>query len=228
MANYIKFRYTLEVGCPHHLKQLKAGLIQDYIDIITPVFMVIGYETKNKLGEETHPHIHIHFTTDKKVETIRKALTRKWKDEHETRTRAALYSLKQEDDVKDQDFFFRYPLKQGNNIFDKYNLYPPTFDKEIQIKCANEYYNTSVTINRAKMEKELNKTSTFDKLQEFLDPLELKTTNEVISKTYDFYLENKMAMNVNTIHGYCITYCCLNNLIEKSVILDKIKSLGIL
>ena len=84
-------------------------------------------------------------------------------------------------------------------------------------------------INRAKMEKELNKTSTFDKLQEFLDPLELKSTDEVISKAFDFYLENKMAINVkNTIHGYCVTYSCLNKLIEKSVILEKIKSLGIL
>lgn len=228
MVNFVKLRYTVPPDCPNFVNNLRKGNIKDYIDIIEPLVMVIGYETKNKLGEDTHPHIHIHFTTDKKVETIRKALQRKWKDEGETRTRAALYSLKQEEDVKDSDFFFRYPLKQGNNIFDSYNIYPDGFDKELQIKCAIEYYNTCVEVNRVKMEKELNKTSTFDKLQEYLDALEINNTDQVMSNAYDFYLENKMAMNVSTIHGYCVTYSCLKGLINKSVIIEKIKSLGIL
>lgn len=232
MVNYVKLRYTLDptTSFPgREIANLVKGTIQEYLDIIDPYVVVIGYETKNKLGEETHPHIHLHFTTDKATDTIRKALTRKWKNEGDERTRAALYSLKHEEDVKDEDFFFRYPLKQGGeNLFHKYNVYPIGFDVELQIKLANEFYNTSVTVNRNKMEKELSKTSTYDKLQEYLDPLELKTTHEVMSKTYDFYLENKMAMNVNTIHGYCVTYCCATGLIDKCVILEKIKSLGIL
>lgn len=228
MANYVKFRYTLEEGFPKHLI---PQLIKDFIEIITPAVLVVGYETKNKVGEQTHPHLHLHFTTDKKVESIRKALTRKWKDEGETRTRAALYSLKQEEDVKDVDFFFRYPLKQGNNDYDKFNVYPDGFDKDVQMKCAIEYYNTSVMINRQKMEKELNKTSTYDKLSEYLDSLALSvnlTSNLVIKFAVQFYIDNKMAISATTIHGYCVTYCVINGIIDKCVIYEKIKSLGIL
>lgn len=229
MADYVKFRYTLEEGFPKHLI---PQLIKDFIEIITPVFLVVGYETKNKVGEQTHPHLHLHFTTDKKVETIRKALTRKWKSEGETRTRAALYSLKYEEDVNDVDFFFRYPLKQGNNDYDKFNIYPDGFDKDVQIKCAIEYYNTSVTINRQKMEKELNKTSTYDKLEEYLNniasDLPYINSSNVIKLAVEFYIENKMAINAATIHGYCVTYCVTKGLIDKSVIYEKIKSLGIL
>lgn len=225
MANYIKFRYTFleEKGSPKLTKQLIRIYINDYLKIFDAKHLVVGFERKNNCGEETHPHIHIHFTTEKKIETIRKALTRKWKDEGEERTRASLYCLKQEDDVIDKNRFFRYPLKQGSQDFMEVNEYPEDFDVSIERVLAMEHWNTSVEVNRQKLETVLSKESTFDKLVKYLDNLEIKSYELVLKNVLNYYKENKLAMNIATMAGYSLTYCSINNLISDEVILKKME-----
>lgn len=227
MANFIKFRYTLDPTDQNYLDGFRSKYVQnfisDYEKILSPVTCVWGYETKNKLGEATAAHIHCHFTTDKEIETIRKALTRKWKDEGETRTRASLYSLKLEKDVKDTDFFFRYPLKQGDSLLEKYNVYPDGFEFEKQKLIAMEMYKTSVEVNRNKLETQLDKTTTFDKLCDYLALQEISNKHDVLKYTLLFYKTNKMSMNIKTMSGYALTYCCINNYISDQLIIESME-----
>lgn len=228
MANLIKLRYTLypESGQSTFEKQidyLNTLGIKEYLHILEPQNIVIGFEKLNNLGEFTHPHIHFHFSTDKNIGAIRKGLTRYWKDSGETRIRAALYSLKQEDDVKDLTAFYRYPLKQLNKEFHNFNKYPVDFDLKLQTVLANEQYNQVVEIARAKALSDSNKQSTFDKLLIYLDELKPNSKETVLSLTLKYYKREKLSMNISTMAGYALTYCSINDLVSDELILEKLK-----
>ena len=227
---FIKFRFTLPPdfceGARHTF--IRIGL-QRYLTVFAARVIVSGYETQDSEGKPTAPHIHCHFETSKNIETIRKALTRMWKEDGEMRTRASLYCLKEEKDVQDMNFFFRYPLKQcGENYFHAFNKYPTDFNVEQQLHDANEHWKMSCEVNCQKRKSLENRQSTYDKLVLYLESKTCDTTNDVVSHAFDFYLQEKHAMNCATIHGYCLTYSCAAGLVSKDIVLNKIKSFGLL
>jgi len=219
MSNFIKLRYTF------FEKQTTSDFAKlfklDYLRHIEPVHLVCGYETMNNRGELTHPHIHIHFSTDKNIAAIRKALTRMWAEAGEDRKRAALYSLKLEEDVKDPNFFYRYPLKQGSLTFHEFNVYPPDFDFTTQRLLAQEQWSQICEVNNAKALSDANKQSTYDKLEVFLKEKSPTTKDTVLQLVLQYYKENRLAMNLATMSGYALTFCALNNLVCDSIILQR-------
>lgn len=226
MFSYIKLRYTLppkDESRPQHKPfEYFLQFIDEYVKILEPICISWGYEEKDKCGNPTHPHIHAHFTTDKKVETIRKALARKWKDEGETRTRSALYSLKQEEDVKDESYFFRYTLKQGDERMLTHSVFPLGFDYKTQRLLAMEQYGQIVEVNRKKLETTLDKVTTYDKLAKYLDQFNHNCMKKIVDSSLEFYIDNNMAVNTKTIAGYALTYGLKNNLVQRSVVQQQI------
>lgn len=247
MAKYFKLRYTY----PDDLQDLDnnefANQVCDFnrehvltwLDKIGAADYVFGVEQYNKLGEPTKRHIHIHFTSEKDISTIRRWLTRYWKDEMEDqRTRAALYSLVEENDVKDIERFFRYPLKQRSvpipenhrSLIHQINvveLCPVHINGEKHRLLAHEEWKNLVDVYKKKQETNLSKDSTYDKYCKWVSKnnIQLSSYQNVRDSLIQFYIENDMAINVNTIAGYVVTYGIKHGLIDKEKIeakLDKI------
>lgn len=222
---FVKFRYTFPTDSIIGSTRDIHCYISKYIEIIHPIHMVVGFESKDKFGQPTQSHIHIHFQTNADVGSIRTALRRFWEKEGETRQRAALYSLKEEVDVVDIDRFWRYPLKQGDKTLEKFQKYPDGFDASLQRALAVEQYNNLVEVNNKKRDTEIGKESTYSKLKKYLDQVPLSTSREVNARVLDYYEQEEMSMNLKTMTGYTLTYCVQKKLVQKSVLLARMDEL---
>lgn len=222
METYVKFRYTLSEYECENLLEFEDKFKCDYLDKFDSIICSIGYEIANNLNQPTHPHIHIHFSTLKKVDTIRKSLTRMWSDRGEVRKRASLYCLKTEDDVKEMDFFLRYPLKQRSDFLRKYCRLPPAFNFDFQQNCAYESWLEVVAVNNKKLETQLAKESTFDKMCTWLELPENKPNSkrETLVKVFEYYKNEKLAMNIATMTGYSLTYCVINSFVPNEEVIS--------
>ena len=228
--SYIKFRYTLSARDLGDLPRFNQYVVKKFLSFFKATNVTIGLEKLNKLGEETHQHIHIHFMTEVKIGTIRTALGRFWTEEEDKRTGNQKYSLREELDVKDPNRFWRYAWKQGARQYNVYeNLFGlEGFDPDVEMKCAQEEYKMIVEVNRHKMEKELDKTSTYSKIVEYLEGTKPQNLREVVSQTNDYYMKECSSMNANTIAGYVTNYAIQNKFIDKSKYDDKIYSMVLL
>jgi len=228
MTYYVKFRYTL---LPDHLDDIKSFngyFLRNYLNIFKAEYITIGLEKMNKLGEETHPHIHVHFTTDVKIGAIRTALSRFWQtDENDKRKGLAKYSLKEEEDVIEKNRFFRYAWKQSRD-YPSLEKLPDNFMISEELKCAQEEFQQLVLANRSKMEKTLDKSTTYSKLCVYLETVTPKDLGHLVSSVSEFYLKEGMAMNAATIAGYVTTYAINNGILEKDKFDKKILSLVML
>lgn len=82
-------------------------------------------------------------------------------------------------------------------------------------------YDQVVTVNRLKMEKELNKQSTYDKMSKELDLMKFTSPLQVQAAVHAYYKKNKQSMNLKTMAGYALTYCSINDLVSDELILAK-------
>ncbi len=88
---------------------------KEFYDIIMPYVtdsVTGGIEVHNKFGDYTYPHVHLHFKSQSKKDTMLKKLKRRYEamyDEPLTGTKK--YSFTPETQVS-AHAFFRYPLKQ--------------------------------------------------------------------------------------------------------------------
>lgn len=240
MSNFYKFRFTFgsDIQDEENKSVLrhKIGSAMEYGigDEIKKyaIHYVMGVESLNKLGEPAKFHFHIHFTSDAKIGAIRKNLQRYFSSVEEGRKGNDLYSLQQEKDVKDIDRFFRYPLKQISDKITQrqkdrvdWNLDLATDELEyieLQRKLAYEEWNKECQRNRMKMDKVLDKESTFDKLCKYLEDKETQDVECIIKHILEFYKENGLSMNLNTIRGYALTYCVKKDLIPIEALVSKI------
>lgn len=210
---FVKLRYSYLPVKPDVIEEgmtfleFKRRGLDEILKSIHSVSHVIGHEELNSLGDPTLHHVHIHFSTYGNISSIRTNLTRLWKKEYnDLRVRAALYSLKEETDVKDYDLFFRYPLKQGNEMFQKKNIYPVNFDYAVQRVLAMDQWQRECEYKKAKQNTDLNKESTYSKLKTYLDSFEILEILMIKRYIFRYYLKEQLAMNANTMSGYANTY----------------------
>jgi len=190
--------------------------------------MTIGYEEKDKLGNPTHPHIHMHMLIDDKIANIRGRLKTVFKTDGEARKGNELYSLAEEKDVLDVNRFFRYVWKQGGRIKKSEVLGDLIdFDPEIEIKCAIEEYSRSVQYNNDKVDRSC-RANTYDKIKLLFIEKPPTSLRQVVDDIRDFYIKEGLACNASTIAGYATTYSLSVGLLNKDLFSEKIMSLVIL
>lgn len=183
---YIKFRCDMDdIDNPNSLVYM---LYNGKTDIIG----VMGVEKMNKYGEQIKTHLHFHFETEEKVETIRKRFVR-------ANEKKKNYSLKMETDVVDLDRFYRYPLKQYDPAEFKY-LYkftlPENFDMKLQQLLAYEEWNKGKEILTKHAVKRDSRLSVYERILEKLDTEGVKFDNLQDIKYYifDYYMDNKLPL----------------------------------
>lgn len=221
LFSHIKFRYTFFFPViDEEMQPAVTSLIQMFIEKMNAVYVSVGLEDLDRFGDKTHLHVHIHVVTPKKVDAIRKAVTKIFKEMEEERKGTCLYGLSNVKDLLDQNRLLRYPLKQGRrgngdvSFLKHLNIFPDDFNYEVERECAIEEWERLVIINRQKRERSLN-PNTFEKFEEYMIDKTAKTISNVAGHINDFYLLEKMSMNLKTIGGYVRTFCVQKGIISR-------------
>lgn len=241
MAKFYKFRYTYnnEYQNNENVNQLRKWIKDSFEDggvcglvISKALHYVYGVEHLNKFGEPTKIHAHIHFTSESKIESIRKSLQRWFKDDEEVRKGTELYSLVEEKDVIEVERFFRYPLKQVNfHITDENNT--DRFGYFIGDECnieqmrllAHEEWKKGVEVHLKNRERLCSKDTTYDKLAKYLNEKNCESFKQAIKMIVEFYAQEGMAMNINTMGGYAVTYSVKAGFLSPDYVASKIEKL---
>lgn len=233
--NYYTFRYTLssEEDELYQSGPQKGRLIKFralIVEVLNPDKFTCGYETMNKYGEPTAPHIHVNFTTDTNLATIRKRFQRYMKDCGEERKGNALYSLANlTKDLQDEDAFFRYPLKQNGKLYDedmRLKL-PEGFDLEEQRKLAYHQWQNNIEYHKKSRDRRDEKESTFDKMvAEFDTRDDLTTFDIVLTSVVEYYQKKKLSMNLQTMTGYAVSYAHQKGIIPTHVLVLKMRKIA--
>lgn len=210
---YYKFRYTFAEDAETLNEQktivkLILGYLRRYI--IGDKF-TLGIEYFKAGMESAKPHVHIHFVSRTKKDTIVKHLKRSSKaDELNLFHGNRCYALGIEVNVK-EDKFFQYPLKQQKEDTFRYILFGNFITKErcMQLRdMAYAIWITACEIQNAKKEKKEDNDQLSERLYEFLDRKDnLDTDLKIKIAIQTFYIEEeKKPFNKTTALGYFYNY----------------------
>ena len=205
---YYKFRYTFTETDSDLEKQ--RGVIKYLINILKPCmsseYYTFGIEWFKSGMIDCKPHVHIHFVSRTKKDTIVKKLKRApgcYMDGNRC------YSLGVEVNV-DKEKFFRYPLKQqrgdtrkccGGGGFEKPIM-------ESMVECAYAVWLTAAEVMNKKIEKKENNDQLSDRLFVYLDNLgQLDNDLSIKIGIQKFYIEQEQKpFNRTTALGYMYNY----------------------
>lgn len=225
--NHIKFRYTFlphlqDAAYKEEFQDALKGLASLFIEKMDPLYVSTGIEDLDKFGEHTHLHLHIHCVTSKKVDAIRKAVQKVFKELEDPRKGTALYGLSQVKDCLDQKRLLRYPFKQSRRGLgsvswtQELDKYPVDFDYCMERELAIEEWERLVVVNRQKRERALN-PNTFEKFEEYMTDKEVITLGDIAGHIHDFYMKERMSMNLKTMGGYVRTFAVSRGIITREV-----------
>lgn len=214
---YYKFRYTFDDNCEDNnsRKTVVDLLLSKLKRFILNGKFVAGIENFKSGMEAAKPHVHIHFVSRTKKDTIVKHLKRSCKKDqddgygnmfHGNRC----YSLGVEINVNENKFF-RYPLKQQKDETHRMVKYGEYFSKERIITLRDEAYAvwiTSCEIQNAKKEKKEDNDCLSERLYFYLDKLDnLDNDLKIKVAIQKFYIEEeKKPFNKTTALGYFYNY----------------------
>ncbi len=206
-----------------------AQEFKEVIDNYSLGKIVGGFETQNKLGEWTYPHVHFHFTSYTKKDTLVKQLKRIY---HRLYDEALVgnkkYSCKIETDVN-MERFFRYSLKQYEAIepIMEHKLCSGFSISELENfrKVAHAQYQLGIEVNQSKADKREIATTKFSRACLKLDKIETPTKLDIALAIQDVYLNDESPIHNQTIAGYTLAYCIKRGIISKEENAEKILSL---
>lgn len=186
--HYIKFRCDLEEDEPVY--PVIYRLFKDKLPT-----GVLGVETKNAYGETIKRHLHFHFSTEEKPETIRKRFIRTYGGEDKKPN----YSLKNENDVKDTHRFHRYVLKQYEPDKFRYQYgdkipVPTGFDLVMENRLAYEEWLKGTQILTKNAVKRDSRLTTYEKIIEELETndVQFQSVREIQYYILDYYMTHKI------------------------------------
>lgn len=224
--SYYKLRYTFSPDASgNHFSEASSmlGIIGDVSHVS------IGFENCDKVGKPTSPHIHFHFSSFSKYDTLKKRIQRYLKDTFQGKRKGnAVYSLKLESVIEDEERFFRYPFKQSRyhpqpedytSFCLRRSKLPKGFDLERQTELACEEYERDMGFNLKKLENAL-KPNTKDKLFKYLDELHAQTPftsrQDILTHVINYYTQEEKSANRQTIMGFATTAMLKYGLITAS------------
>lgn len=216
---YYKFRYTfpddVSIEEQKTTTRLLLMLLKKYF--ISAKF-ILGIEHFKSGMAEAKPHVHIHFVSRTKKDTIVKYLKRHDKfDGTDLFHGNRCYSLGIEVNVN-TDKFWRYPLKQQKNDTAKYILFGG-FEPDKISSWRDEAYAVWITaceIQNKKNEKKEDNDQLSDRLFNYLDKLDnLDCDINIKIGIQKFYiLEEGKPFNKTTALGYFYNYKIQKNLMS--------------
>lgn len=180
-----------------------------------------GCEVKNKMGEYCKPHIHIHFRSCTKSETIKMSVRREWKKLYDENLKGnEMWSCKccpyPDNDTK----FYGYALKQQNpNRLDGLTLGFSSGDARDFCIAGNSIFKTTCEVNQAKDMKIKETQTLYDRLE-----IHLKATSPQLEEIVKFYIAEKRPINDATIVGYYNLYRVKNGLMSTASYAEILKS----
>lgn len=185
-------------------------------------YVCSNVETRDKYGEETHPHYHLNFLSTKSKATIAKQITRKnalgekWLGYRPLGNK--MYSLQQIEEPEDFNRWMRYCVKMGPPILELTN-----WDYAEHMPLAQDEYKRSVESRRKRRAQREEKTTLYDKIEKHLKTMNLCNYRDTYMAILDYYLENPHNLNHNTISGYSLKFMLNNNLMTKDEFFKKMK-----
>lgn len=173
-------------------------------------------EILDKFGNYTRPHLHLHFVSTKKDDTIRTSLKRLYFELNDEKLKGNnLYSMKLETFI-DDDRFYRYPLKQLESLDSPFNLTPPRQGLEILRQVALAQWKLGCEINQSKQVAREPAPDLYSRMCCKIEKPEKPTTKYAVALgMLEFYLKENRPINNQTIQGYIKTYCLQNGIISK-------------
>jgi len=198
----------------HHTRACSEyfEIVSKYSDKITS-----GIEVHNKSGGYTYPHIHIHFQSQTKKDTILKKIKRYYQEYYDEPLKGnKMYSFTPETNIS-QDAFFRYPLKQMTTDPASYDNCKGFERAQLKQLRAVAYAQEMIRwqINDKKDTHAAEQNTIYERIEFKLSKDKPSTALDVILAIQDLYLQENRPVNNVTISGYTLTYCLKNNIISK-------------
>jgi len=204
---YYKFRYTfneklIELEDQKKITNSIITLLRPYMSV---EYFTAGIEWFKSGMVDCRPHVHIHFVSRTKKDTIVKKLKRSGSMFDGNRC----YSLGIEVNV-DKEKFFRYPLKQQNGDTRKFTRCGG-FTKETLITmrdCAYAVWLTAAEVMNKKIQRKEDSDQLCDRLFVYLDNIgQMDTDIKIKIAIQKFYIEQeKKPFNKTTALGYFYNY----------------------
>lgn len=215
---YYKYRYTFakheqDLDCQKNKMRNLVDYIKQHYICDTRIIAGLEHFTKGMLS--CKPHVHIHFISKHKADTIRKGLMRRFD------MIGRVQSCKAEVLV-DEAKFWRYPLKQQLNETSRGVMFSGFNVDEIKqmVSIANACWKQSAEVCVTKLEKKLERTGK-DRLFAFLETVEFLNEKQFTIEALRYYAENEETFCCKTIKGYVHVYMLLNNKISYNEFYDK-------
>lgn len=195
-------------------KVIHTNLLQKLVDnqYIYDNKITSGFEVLNKLGERTHAHIHMAFFSTHQKESIRRTIKRYLTDAYDQDTTGnKCLSFVVEPDLRCEDKFFRYPLKQ---LLDMKMCRGFSPEKLLHYHAvAKESYAITCQVHQSKADKADTTDTLFSRLTEFLKKVENQNRTSLRIATSKFYCDESRPLNRQTMTGYVDTYMLQNGLL---------------
>ena len=157
-----------------------------------------GFEVKDKKDEYCRPHLHIHFDSTARKETIQKSMRRRYLDLYDEKLAGnEMYCVKQEPYPDNEIKFYGYAMKQGSYYT---HGIPEDLIKEYAIASA-AVYKTTCQVNQKKVEAKEQSDTLYDRLEKYLGKKGSSLENVV-----RFYMEQNKPLNPPTMQGYYWLY----------------------
>jgi len=208
---YYKYRYTFqndEVDDLERQKIVARQMCENLMKFSTDGRYTAGIEHFTKSMQACKPHLHVHFLSREKADSIRRAQARLF--DLKGRCQACIPDV-----IVTEEKFFRYPLKQQDGDSRRWSSYSKAhFTKEQMIHMRDVAYSCfiqSAEVMVGKLEKKIERT-TEDRLYHQLDRA-YELDEECFPMYYDvlkyglaYWAENELTFNYSTITGYIDKY----------------------
>ena len=241
---YFKFRLTLSEDSvtegnsgfwtPSRLHRLAKPYVDKIIKGYSANNLWTGaVEVLDKFGNFTRPHLHLHFASSHKKDTILTCIKRLYKAiNDEVMKGVGVYALIIETHINEERFF-KYPLKQlheaglRNNMTNPTNYPADVF--ETMRHTAHDQWKFGCEVNNTKSARHEAVLTRYERMCEYLVkstpecPNQPTTLTEVIKGICHFYIKENAPLNMQTIKGYALQYCLKTGIMDLDVFVENIE-----
>ncbi len=164
-----------------------------------------GIETINKDGDRTWCHLHVHFASVGLRDTIAKFIREYLRDTYDQDTKGIKhFQLKPWALLNSERGYYQYCLKES---LDPQLCYGFTSEDLNQMhEVAKESLLKVQEIRQKKLCKKDTSECLYDRLCDYLDKTKCTNRSALRCHTSTFYVEDKRALNKQTMSGYVDTY----------------------
>lgn len=217
---YYKFRYTFmeEDNDLFTQQAIARSIIRELKRYMVRGYYTAGIEHFSSGMVDAKPHLHIHFVSRDKKDTIRKHLHYNQDEKYGEKAfdgKRGRYALCQEVIVHEERFW-RYPLKQQKNDTKRF-CNAAGFTKDAVISMIDKAYDHWVTaseIENAKKEKKEVADLLSERLFQYLDThvTQRCDRNLKIAIQRFYIVEEQRPFNKTTAYGYLLNYKIIRGL----------------